>query len=137
MAMTLYFFVLRQGGWEYGDVLPKTDPLYLQATTACLAAIVVAQVVNVFACRHPRESAFRFRPADNPLLLAGVATEVVLILIVVYTPAGHSAIGTAPLDPAPWALMILLALTFGLLEDVRKFLLRRAGVTARAAAPPR
>ncbi len=54
VAMTAFFFVLRQGGWEYGEALGTIDPLYLQATTACLAAIVVAQVVNVFACRHPR-----------------------------------------------------------------------------------
>ena len=137
-AMTAFFFVLRQGGWEYGDVLPKADPLYLQATTACLAAIVVAQVVNVFACRHARESAFRFRPSDNPLLLVGVALEIVLILLVVYTPAGNAAFGTAPLAAAHWALMIALALAFGLLEDLRKLLLRgvRRRVTAPAGAPP-
>jgi hypothetical protein len=28
--------------------LPLDDPLYLQATTACLSAIIVMQIVNVF-----------------------------------------------------------------------------------------
>ena len=51
------FFVLGDGGWKHGELLAATDPLYLQATTACLAAIVVAQVVNVFGCRHPVLSA--------------------------------------------------------------------------------
>jgi hypothetical protein len=74
-AMTAFFFVLRRGGWEYGQVLDGLDPLYLQATTACLAAIVVAQVVNVFACRHTTESALRFGLRSNALLLVGVAGD--------------------------------------------------------------
>ncbi len=74
-AMTVFFAVLNGAGWRYGEALARADPLYLQATTACLAAIVVSQVVNVFLCRHPEEGALRFRPADNPLLLAGIAFE--------------------------------------------------------------
>ena len=121
-AMTAFFFVLREGGWQYGDMPGRADPLYLQATTACLAAIVVAQVVNVFLCRHPEESAPRFRPADNPLLLAGIAFEILLILAIVYTPVGNAAFGTLPLPPQPWLLMIALALGIGLLEELRKLL---------------
>jgi sodium/potassium-transporting ATPase subunit alpha len=121
-AMTVFFFVLREGGWRYGDMPGRADPLYLQATTACLAAIVVAQVVNVFLCRHPEEPAARFRPADNPLLLAGIAFEVLLILAIVYTPVGNAAFDTLPLPPQPWLLMIALALGIGLLEELRKLL---------------
>jgi calcium-translocating P-type ATPase len=125
MAMSVYFFVLGDGGWTYGDLLVATDPLYLRATTACLAAIVVAQVVNVFGCRHPVLSATRFPLASNPLLLFGVLAELVLILLIVYTPAGNAAFGTAPLAWAPWALMAGLAVLFGLLEECRKWLVRR------------
>ena len=52
-AMAVFFFVLDAAGWQYGETLATNDPLYLQATTACLAAIVMTQVVNVFLCRHP------------------------------------------------------------------------------------
>jgi sodium/potassium-transporting ATPase subunit alpha len=124
-AMTAYFAVLGGGGWEWGQALAKADPLYLQATTACLAAIVMAQVVNAFLCRHPEEPATAFRPADNPLLLGGIAFEVVLILAIVYTPAGNAAFGTLPLRPEDWALMAALALGIGLLEEMRKSVVRR------------
>ena len=50
-----YWFVLRTGGWHYGEMLAAHDPLYLQATTACLSAIVVMQIVNVFLCRSDRD----------------------------------------------------------------------------------
>ncbi len=137
VAMTAYFFVLDRGGWNYGEILAKADPLYLQATTACLAAIVVAQVVNVFACRDPRESALQFRPADNPLLLIGVAIEIALILLVVYTPAGNAALHTAALAAAPWGLMILLAVACGLLEELRKLVVRHrsGGAQEKRGAP--
>jgi calcium-translocating P-type ATPase len=125
MAMTAYFFVLRQGGWQYGETLGATDPLYLQATTACLAAIVVAQVVNVFNCRHPRVSAWRFRLGSNPLLLAGIAAEIALIMAIVYTPLGNAAFGTAPLPAAVWKVAIALGIAFWLLEELRKWLQRR------------
>jgi len=124
IAMTVYLLVLRQGGWQYGDVLGASDPLYLQATTACLAAIVVAQVINVFSCRHPSVSARRLSLASNPLLLLGVAVEVVLILMIVYTPLGNAAFGTMPLPAWPWLVMIALGLAFGLLEELRKWLQR-------------
>jgi len=124
VAMAVFYFVLKRGGWEYGEALGKAAPLYLQATTACLAAIVVAQIVNVFACRHHEESVLRFGLTTNPLLLLGVAAEGLLILLIVYTPLGNAAFGTAPLSWQPWALMIVLGLTFGMLEELRKAFMR-------------
>jgi sodium/potassium-transporting ATPase subunit alpha len=131
-SMAVFFFVLQQSGWHFGEMPGKTDPLYLQATTACLAAIVMAQMVNVFLCRHPQESALRFRLTDNPLLLAGLAFEAILILAIVYTPLGNAAFGTRPLPGEPWLLMIALALGIGLLEELRK---RLRGISSRASSP--
>jgi magnesium-transporting ATPase (P-type) len=124
VAMAVFFFVLHHGGWVYGEALATNDPLYLRATSACLAGIVVAQVVNVFACRHPSASVLRFGLATNPLLLFGIGVEIVLILLVVYTPLGNAAFGTAPLPLQPWVLMIVLGLAFGLLEEARKGIVR-------------
>ena len=119
-SMAVFFFVLRSGGWAYGEVLAATDPLYLQATTACLAAIVVAQVVNVFLCRRPEAPAFHPPLGGNPLLLAALVVEIGLILAIVYTPVGNAVFGTRPLAAEPWLLMILFALGIGLLEELRK-----------------
>ena len=123
-AMLAFFFVLHLGGWNYGDVLGKADPLYLQSTTACLAAIVMAQMVNVFLCRHPRESALHFSPWHNPLLLLGLGVELALIMLIVYTPLGNRIFGTLAFAPQVWLLIIGLALGFGVQEELRKFLVR-------------
>jgi sodium/potassium-transporting ATPase subunit alpha len=125
VALAGFFLVLHLAGWHYGEMLGVADPLYLQATTACLAGIVLAQVVNVFMCRHPRESALRFSLTENPLLLLGVAVELGLLLLIVFTAPGNHAFATRPFEPVVWAVLALLAAGFGALEEARKFLVRR------------
>jgi magnesium-transporting ATPase (P-type) len=125
VALAAFFLVLGSGDWTYGTPLEAPDPLYLQGTTACLAAIVTAQVINVFNCRHSEASIFRLGWRSNPLLLFGVLTELLLIVLIVYTPVGQAAFGTAPLPVAAWLSMALLAVLFGALEEMRKFAWRR------------
>jgi magnesium-transporting ATPase (P-type) len=124
-AMAAFFFVLDRGGWRYGEMLGRADPLYLQATTACLAAIVVTQVVNVFLCRHPRESAFAFGPAGNRLILWGIAVELALILLIAYTPFGNTIFGTAYIGPEVWLFTLPFAAAMLVLEEARKLFVRR------------
>ena len=126
-AMAVFFIVLDGAGWRYGEVLARTDPLYLQATTACLATIVMMQVVNVFLCRHPRRSALSFGLFGNPLILLGIAVELLLMLFIAYTPSGNWLFGTAPLGAGVWLLALAGALLMGGLEELRKAWLRRAG----------
>jgi len=45
---------------RHGTPLDRSDPLYLQATSACLATIVVMQMMNIFLCRHPLKSSLSF-----------------------------------------------------------------------------
>ena len=125
-AMALFFFVLDAGGWRYGELPDKTDPLYLQATTACLLAIVVTQVANVFCCRHPLKSSLSFSLVGNRLILLSVAAELGLILGIVYTPAGNWLFGTAPLGAEVWLLAALFAVFMWILEEARKLWLRRS-----------
>ncbi len=120
-AMAVFFFVLDRGGWHFGESVAAHDPLYLQATAACLAAIVVTQVVNVFLCRDPVRSAFSFALGTNRLLLAGVAVELALIAAIVYTPPGQAVFGTAPLALEAWLFMLPFAAAMLLLEEGRKF----------------
>ncbi|TCV90390.1 cation-translocating P-type ATPase [Sulfurirhabdus autotrophica] len=124
VAMTIFFFMLYQAGWHYGEMLNKTSSLYIQATTACLAAIVMTQVINLFLCRHPRESSLRFTLKRNPLLILGLIVELTIIFAIVYTPLGNMLFGTQPLSAEIWLLMILMALGMGLLEEIRKHFVR-------------
>ncbi|MEW5893863.1 MAG: cation-transporting P-type ATPase [Pseudomonadota bacterium] len=124
-AMAAFFFVLEQGGWHYGERLAWNDPLYLQATTATLAAIIVMQMVNVFLCRDARQSVFTLGWPGNRLIWLGLALELGLILAIAYTPLGNRLFGAAPLAPAVWGYLLPFALALLLLEEGRKAIVRR------------
>jgi magnesium-transporting ATPase (P-type) len=136
--MATFFFVLVAGGWSYGQPLAAGDLLYRQATAACLAAIVVMQLVNVFLCRSDRESAFAFPLASNRLILAGIALEVALVVLIVYTAPGQAVFGTAPVPAAAWLFVVPFAAATLALEELRKRRARRHDALARpspASAP--
>ena len=125
-ALAAFFFVLHAAGWQYGTALAPLDPLYVQATTACLMGIVLAQMVNVVVCRHPRLPLWRFPLFENRLLLAGLAAEAALLLFIVYTPLGNRLFGTAPLGVEVWLYALPFALLLGVAEEGRKRLVRRS-----------
>jgi calcium-translocating P-type ATPase len=120
-AMAAFFFVLRGAGWQYGQPLGQSDPPYLQATTACLSAIIVMQIVNVFLCRSDTRPVFSTGLFGNPLIVWGVLLEIVLILLIVYTPWGNFVLGTAPIAGSVWLFVLPFALGLLVLEEGRKW----------------
>jgi magnesium-transporting ATPase (P-type) len=130
-AMAAYFFVLHGGGWHYGDMPGMHDHLYLQATTACLVAIVTLQMVNVLLCRHPTASAFSRGHRLNHMIVYGIVFELVLLLLIAYTPWGNALFGTAPLGWDVWLFILPFALGFLLLEEGRKAVVRRRIASGR------
>lgn len=124
-AMATFFYVLHGFGWQYGEMLATNDPVYLQATSACLMAIVMAQMVNLFICRHPQLPAWHFPLFENRWLLAGLACEVTLMAAILYLPWGNRLFGTAPLGTEVFLYALPFALFLGLAEETRKWLIRR------------
>ena len=125
-AMAAYFFVLLGASWHFGQILLPTDPLYLSATTACLSTIIVMQIVNVFLCRSSVRSIFSIRLTDNRLIVWGVGLEVALLLLINYSPWGNMILGTAPVPSELWLFIIPLAVGMLVLEEARKWLVRRS-----------
>jgi sodium/potassium-transporting ATPase subunit alpha len=123
-AMAAYFFVLISGGWHYGQILPAHDPLYLQATTACLSAIIVLQIVTVFSCRSAVRSAFSMPFGNNHLILYGVAFEAALLLIYNYLPAANWLLDTTAIPPVVWLIILPIAVIMLTLEEGRKAIVR-------------
>jgi sodium/potassium-transporting ATPase subunit alpha len=138
IAMGAFFLLLLTQGWTWGMPLDWSDPLYKQATGATFAAIVVAQVANVFACRSDRVSLPRLGWFSNPLLLWGIATELVVLAFILYTPWGNAIFGTSPLPAWIFGPLVLGAIALLLAEESRKFIVNRfnkrraSGVIQRA-----
>ncbi|MEW6109006.1 MAG: cation-transporting P-type ATPase [Nitrospirota bacterium] len=126
-----FFYVLRAGGW-HGEMLPVNNILYMQATTACLTAIIITQIGNAFACRSSRESAFSLGFFTNRLIFIGIASEIALQLFIVYHPWGNKIFSTAPISLNIWLLLMPFMFLLFFAEEIRKFFVRRNGLSANA-----
>ena len=126
-AMSAFFFVLFGAGWEWGQTLHTDSATYRQATTACLTAIVLMQVVNVHLCRSRRTSVFSLSFFSNRLITAGIVTEIAVILLIDYTPIGHALFGTAPIGWTVWLIVLPFAIAMLVLEEARKAFVRSPG----------
>jgi magnesium-transporting ATPase (P-type) len=123
-AMGAFFFVLAAAGWQPGQALSTSDVLYRQATTACLTAIVLMQVVNVHLCRSRRASIGSRPPFANPLITMGILAEIALILAIDYTDLGNALFGTAPIGYEAWLAVVPFAVAMLALEETRKAFVR-------------
>jgi magnesium-transporting ATPase (P-type) len=130
LTMGLFLLVLAHAGWTPGAPTGPGSPLhhvYLQATTASFAAIVACQIGTAFAARTQHSSLRSVGVVSNPLLLGGIAFEVLFAAAVIYLPPMQVLFDTAPLPP--WALLLLLPmplLVWGIDEAFRSVRRRRA-----------
>ena len=128
--MSAFFFAFGLHGWRPWEPLPDSGSVYVGATAMTMAAIVMAQVGAGLGWRTARRSVFAAGLLTNRLLLVGIALEVAMIALLVYTPGLQEVFHTAPLGPWNWVFLLLWPpIVFGA-EEGRKAVLRR-----RAARP--
>ncbi len=129
LQMGAFFYVLLKAGWHPGDPVGAGDPLhhaYLQATTMTFLSMVVAQIGTAFASRTERASLRSIGVFSNRMLLWGIAFELALAAVLVYTPIFHELLATAALPAED--LLILLPFPFVVwgADELRRYLARRA-----------
>ena len=155
LQMGGFFYALTKSGWSPGDPVGPGDPLhhaYQQATTMTFLGMIAGQIGTAFAVRTQRASLRSVGVFSNPYLLAGIAGELVLVAIFVYTPVFQSLLGTAPLPPSDLLLLVPYPFIVWGADELRRYIVRRrvpsprtppppardaAGRTARASAPSR
>jgi magnesium-transporting ATPase (P-type) len=134
-VMAAFFFQYWTNGYagQWLD-LPGDGAVYRGATAMALAAVVATQIGNLFAQRTERTPLLAVGLGGNRLLWWGVASEVVLIALIVYwTPLG-GVIGTGPFPALNWLWLLGGIPILPLADEVRKARARRAG--ARRARRP-
>jgi magnesium-transporting ATPase (P-type) len=94
------------------------------ATTMTFAAIILAQVGAVFACRTERVSIFKTGFHTNKLILVGILVELILLSLITYLPFLHNLFNTAPLGLKEWVFLIWIPFAVLLIDEIRKFFLR-------------
>jgi calcium-translocating P-type ATPase len=128
LAMGLFLLVLDRGGWTPGAPTGAGSPLhlvYLQATTATFAAIVACQIGTAFAARTTHSSLRNIGLTSNPLLLAGIAFEIVFAAAVIYLPPMQQLFGTAALPGWVIALLVPMPVLVWGIDEAYRALRRR------------
>ena len=95
-----------------------------QVMAITFVLLVLIQFFNAYNCRSDRLSVLH-RPFANRWLNTAVVWEVVLLIVIVYTPFLQRAFGTYSLTPADWALTIALAFSIVPVIELVKWRARR------------
>ena len=109
LVMVGFLVTLLRAGWSLGDPTGPGRPLhdaYLQATTITFAGIVACQIGTAFASRTDRASLRSVGLWSNPMLLWGIAFELVFTAAVIYVPWLQDVFGTAAVDPIQLAVVV-------------------------------
>ena len=136
LSMGLFFLVLTRGGWTPGAATGDGSPLhdvYVQATTATFAAIVACQIGTAFAARTQHSSLRAIGLWTNPLLLAGIAFELVFAAAVIYLRPLQEVFGTAALPGWVLALLVPMPLMVWGVDEAYRALRRRSAAEAGSA----
>jgi magnesium-transporting ATPase (P-type) len=123
-AMAAYFYLNWTHGWP-GIPLAAEGTIYRMATTMTLAGIVATQIGAVFDCRTDRTSVFTIGLFTNRLVLAGIASELAILGLLIYTPLLQDVFHTAPIGIREWAFVFAWTPIIFLADEARKALLRR------------
>jgi sodium/potassium-transporting ATPase subunit alpha len=131
-ALTLFFWVLVDGGWTYGHDLAAGDPLYRSATGITLSAIILMQIGNLFGRRSRYGTGIDTAAFGNPLLIAGVGFEIVFSWAILYFPPLGAVLGTGPVAVEVYAVAWAGPPLIFLLDYLRK----RVAKAWRERPPP-
>ena len=100
-----------------------------KAWTISLTTLAVFQWFNAWNCRHESKSIFQMNPFSNKFLVGATLIIISLQLLVIYNPLMQKILRTIELSFSEWAIIIPIAASIVLVEEIRKFFYRRKMVT--------
>jgi len=100
--------------------LPAEGPIYRSATAMAVAAVVFSQIGNLFTMRSSTRSVFKTPLFTNPMIWVGIATELLLVLAIVYVPFMQDFIGTGPFEAKYWLFHLLWVPSLPLVDSIWK-----------------
>jgi magnesium-transporting ATPase (P-type) len=103
VAMTAFVGSFVIDGWRPGMPFPTGHAL-MMASGAAFVAIVLGQAANAFACRSTTRPAWAVSLRSNPLLIAAVAAELLVLACLLLVEPVARLLGHAPPSLAALAL---------------------------------
>jgi calcium-translocating P-type ATPase len=129
LQMAGFFYVLLKAGWHPGMPVDVGAPLhhaYQQATTMTFLGMMAGQIGTAFAVRTQRASLRSVGLFTNRYLIFGIAAEIVLAAVFVYTPPMQALLGTAPLPATDLLLLLAYPVIVWGADEFMRYLMRRS-----------
>jgi len=103
----------------------KTTGDFKKARTLAFTTFVMFQMFNAFNSRSERYSFFELGIFSNRYLIIGVLGSLAMQTAILYTPFFQNLFGVVALGIKDWAMIILLTLPIIIVEETRKWSLRK------------
>ncbi len=94
------------------------------AWTIALTTLAVFQWFNAWNCRSDEKSIFQMNPFSNLYLIGATAIVITLQVLAVYTEPLQSILRTEPITLEEWGMILLVASSIIVTEEVRKLFVR-------------
>lgn len=103
----------------YAYILRYQQNTILEARTIVLVLLVLFQWLCVFGIRTYR-SVLKSRPFSNSAIIFALAVQVILQILAIYTPFGNIALQTGPIAITSWFVLLLVASTVVIADEIYK-----------------
>lgn len=104
----------------------------MHARTIALVSMAVFQWFNALNCRSETQSIFKLGLFSNRWLVLAMGVVLGLQMLVLYNPVMQRLFKTEPLSLREWGLIVLCASSIVVMEEVRKWVVRRGQRAADA-----
>jgi Ca2+-transporting ATPase len=94
----------------------------IEAQCVCFVTLILVQFFNAFNCRSFSRSLFSIGIWTNMWLWLAVASQIVLLLLIVYLPVLQGPFNTYALDRADWIFSVFAASTVFIVVEIAKLM---------------
>jgi len=122
VAFSLYFVMINTFGMNEND-----------ARNLLLLQMVLFENVHAFSCRSETQSLLKIPLRSNPLLVLAVVVAQGVHIGAMYVPGLNDVLGVQPVALESWGILLAIAASLLLVDEIAKFLHRRAGDPGRTA----
>jgi magnesium-transporting ATPase (P-type) len=116
VAFALYYVMIQTFGMSEND-----------ARNLLLLQMVLFENVHAFSCRSETRSLLRIPLRSNPLLILAVLAAQGVHIAAMFVPGLNDVLGVQPVALESWGILLSIAASLLLVDEIAKFLHRRAG----------
>lgn len=145
MMLVIYFLTWNHFGYSLAELSVATTAIvngtaseqlmhvYQYAITLAFGAVIASQMGNVLECRSSRLSFTKSLKKKNNLMIWGIIVEIALFLFIAYVPFMQMLFETTAPSISHLAILLICPVVLILLEEIRKWLVRRTKQKGRLA----